>query len=115
MPNEATEFHSYRHKNGERKMYRIKIRRVTTVLDLGIIIMCIKVMLSGSALFPYSDLADTALTAVAVVLFVASIVYDRYSRLTLWGYILFGLFSLYSVIISSNYGFFISIIVFLNK
>ena len=91
-------------------MIKIKVRRISTFLDWGILIMCLKVMLSGSILVPYSDFVDTLLTFIAVLLFLVSILQEHFPVTSLFGCLVFGMFSLYSVAVSNNYGFLVTII-----
>lgn len=89
----------------------IRVSRVKTFLQWGILLMCLKTSFSMSAIVPYSDLADNILTALATICLVAAIVQKGYSINTLLTYLVLSLLSLFSVIQTGNYGFLVTIIV----
>lgn len=92
-------------------MVVLKIKKNYTIFQLGILIMCFKTALRHSAIIPYTDFADSALTVIAVLCLCIAILRKRYTVKMLWFYGCITLLSFLSVLQTKNYGFLITIIV----
>lgn len=92
-------------------MGTLKIPKVQTVFQFGILILCLKTAFSQSQIMPYTDAEDNFFTAVSVMCMVVSILLEGYSIKTLFLYAGITMVSLFSVLQTGNYGFLITVIV----
>jgi hypothetical protein len=89
----------------------LKLPKPKTALQWGMLIMVIKVSFSFSKIIPYTDGMDNVLSLLAVAVLTWCIIYDNfYSPKLLIIYGLVSVCALYTSIVTSNYGFLITVI-----
>lgn len=89
---------------------RVRLPKLDILLQLGIILMVIKVSFNNSQILPYSELVDTVLAAMAAGLLGICILRQSFSKKILAGYLIIGALALYCVFKTGNYGFLITVI-----
>ena len=87
-----------------------KLPKLEFMMQLGIILLVIKVSCNSSQILPYSERLDTVLSVLSVLALGISMIRKRYPKKILAGYVIIGLLALYSVFVTGNYGFLITII-----
>ena len=88
----------------------IVIPKVNTFLKLGIFLMIVKISLSISTVFYYSETIDNILSYASLFLLVSVILIQNYSSKTFIVYLLIGIISLYSVTKTGNNGLLITVV-----
>lgn len=87
-----------------------KLPKLEFLMQMGILLLVIKVSCNSSKILPYAEWLDTVLAVLSVVVLGSVILKKKYPVKILTGYLIVGLLSLYCVFVTGNYGFLITII-----
>lgn len=89
---------------------RVKLPKIDFLLQMGILLMVLKVSFDSSLILPYSDVMDTVLAVLAAGSLGLYTIRQSYPPQILTGYLIVGMLAMYCVLKTGNYGFLITVI-----